>query len=159
MVIMKRLLPLISVWLLLGCTPKNQEEINLIELVPQNTSLVAQINDSISLKSSKLLSQIFSLNGDLKKTVQNIIPENATSPELLFITPVGKNENVVGLIFKRNPMDTLVNSKKTIQYSGKTIGIIDKEGQTFYSTNLGGLKMLSQSQLIIENGIRNYQKQ
>ena len=90
MVIMKRLLPLISVWLLLGCTPKNQEEINLIELVPQNTSLVAQINDSISLKSSKLLSQIFSLNGDLKKTVQNIIPENVTSPELVFITPVGK---------------------------------------------------------------------
>ena len=159
MVIMKRLLPLISVWLLLGCTPKNQEEINLIELVPQNTSLVAQINDSISLKSSKLLSQIFSLNGDLKKTVQNIIPKNATSPALVFITPVGKNENVVGLIFKRNPMDTLVNSKKTIQYSGKTIGIIDKEGQTFYSTRLGGLKMLSQSQLIIENGIRNYQKQ
>ena len=155
---MKRLLPLVSICFLLGCIPNNQEEINLIELVPQNTSLVAQINDSISLKSSKLLSKIFSLNEDLKQTVKNIIPENSTSPQVVFITPVGRNENVVGLIFKRNPMDSLLNSKKTIQYSGKNIGVIDKDGQTFYSTHLGDLKMLSQSKLIIENGIRNYQK-
>tara|TARA_B100001175_G_scaffold317812_1_gene336664 strand:- start:401 stop:2803 length:2403 start_codon:yes stop_codon:yes gene_type:complete len=142
----------------MGCITNNQEEINLIELVPQNTSLVAQINDSISLKSSKLLSKIFSLNRGLKETVKNIIPENSTSPQVFFITPVGKNENVVGLIFKRNPMDSLLNFKKTLEYSGKNIGVFDKDGQTFYSTHLGDLKMLSQSKLIIENGIRNYQK-
>ena len=132
---MKKLLPLISIWLLWACTPKNQKEINLIELVPQNTSLVAQINDSISLKSSMELSKIFSLNNDLKKTVQNIILHNTSSPQVVFITPVGRNENVVSLICKRNPMDSIVSSNKAIQYSGKTIGIIDKEGQTFYSTH------------------------
>lgn len=105
------------------------------------------------------LSKIFSLNNDLKKTVQNIILHNTSSPQVVFITPVGRNENVVSLICKRNPMDSIVSSNKAIQYSGKTIGIIDKEGQTFYSTHLGHLKMLSQSQLVIENGIRNFQKQ
>ncbi len=105
------------------------------------------------------LSKIFSLNNGLKKTVQNIILHNTSSPQVIFITPVGRNENVVSLICKRNPMDSIVSSNKAIQYSGKTIRIINKEDQTFYSTHLGHLKMLSQSQLVIENGIRNFQKQ
>ncbi|MEC8636496.1 MAG: hypothetical protein VXX99_03740 [Bacteroidota bacterium] len=155
---MKRLLSLIFIWLIIGCTPRIQREINLIELVPQNTSVVAQINDTISLKNSNILTKIFSLNNDLKKTIQNIIPENTPSPQVVFITPVGRNENVVGLIFKGNQMDSIVPTEKAIKYSGKIIETIEKEGQTFYSTNLGQLKMLSQSQLVIENGIRNFQK-
>lgn len=154
----KRLLSLIFIWLIIGCTPRIQREINLIELVPQNTSVVAQINDTISLKNSNILTKIFSLNNDLKKTIQNIIPENTPSPQVVFITPVGRNENVVGLIFKGNQMDSIVPTEKAIKYSGKIIETIEKEGQTFYSTNLGQLKMLSQSQLVIENGIRNFQK-
>ena len=156
---MNRFLSLISIWLIIGCKPNIGKEINLVELVPQNTSVVAQINDSISLKNSNLLTKIFSLNDDLKKTIQNIIPENTPSPHVVFITPLGRNENVVGLICKRNPMDSVVSGMKTIKYSGKTIGTIEKEGQTFYSTHLGHFKMLSQSQLVIENGIRNFQKQ
>ena len=74
----KRILPLISLWLLLACTSKNQKEISLIELVPQNTSFVAQINDSISLKSSMELSKIFSLNSDLKNCSKHH-PKNPTS--------------------------------------------------------------------------------
>ncbi|MEC7173412.1 MAG: hypothetical protein VXW04_02770, partial [Bacteroidota bacterium] len=105
-----------------------------------------------------ILTKIFSLNNDLKKTIQNIIPENTPSPQVVFITPVGRNENVVGLIFKGNQMDSIVPTEKAIKYSGKIIETIEKEGQTFYSTNLGQLKMLSQSQLVIENGIRNFQK-
>jgi hypothetical protein len=154
----KRILPLISLWLLLACTPNNQVEINLIDLVPQNTSLVAQINDSISLKSSMELSKLFSLNGDLKKTVQNIIPKNTTSPQLLFFTPVGKNENAVSLIVKSSPEDSLLVYQKTFEYSKQTIGVLHQDDQTFYTTDLGPLRMWSQSQLVIENGIRNFEK-
>ena len=117
----KRILPLISLWLLLACTPNNQVEINLIDLVPQNTSLVAQINDSISLKSSMELSKLFSLNGDLKKTVQNIIPKNTTSPQLLFFTPVGKNENAVNLIVKSSPEDSLLVFKRLLSIVNKPL--------------------------------------
>ena len=154
----KKLLPVISLWFLVGCKPKTLEEINLIELVPQNTSLVAQINDSISLKSSKELSKIFSLNSELKKTVQNIIPKSPTSPWIVFITSVGKNENVIGFIAKNNPNDSLITYQKTFNYSQKTIGVFNQRGQIFYSTHLGDLKMISQSQLVIENSIRNYEK-
>ena len=155
---MKRILPIISLWLLLACSQKNQKEIDLIELIPQNTSLVAQINDSISLKNSVELSKIFSLNADLKKTVQNIISKNADSPQLLFFTPVGKSENALSLIVKSSPKDSLLVYQNTIKYSKQTIGTLLKGGQTFYTTDLGQLRMWSQSQLIIENGIRNFEK-
>jgi hypothetical protein len=152
-----RLLPLIFLWLVVSCSPQNQEEINLIELVPQNTSFVAQINDSISLKSSTVLTKIFSLDDELKKTVRNIMPNNASRPQMFFITPEGKNQNVVGLIFKSTPLDTLTTYNKSINYSGQTIGVFNKGGQEFYAARMGGLKMLSESQLVIENGIRNFQ--
>ncbi len=152
-----RFLPFIFLGWVMGCSSPNDEELHLIEWVPQNTSFVAQINDSISLKSSTVLSKIFSLDDEMKKTVRNIIPNNASRPQIFFITPEGKNQNVVGLIFKSNLQDTITPYKQSINYSGQTIGIVDKGGQTFYSTRMGDLNMLSQSQLVVENGIRNFQ--
>ena len=154
----KRHILLVILWLIVGCYPKNKEEINLIELVPQNTSLVAQVNDSASLKSSNVLSKIFSLDDLLKKSVQNILPAHGSNPQVFFITPVGKNENVIGLIVKSNPLDSIIPFDKSIDYSGQTIGIIKKQKQIFYTTRMGAYKMFSQSQLVIENGIRNFQK-
>jgi hypothetical protein len=158
MLIMKRIIPFISILLLLACSPKNQNDTKLIELVPQNTSLVAQINDSISLKNSTELSKIFSLDPNLKKNIQNIIPKNITSSQLMFFTPVGKNENAVSLIVKSSPKDSLLVFQKTFKYSKQTIGVVNQEGQTFYTAHLGQLRMWSQSQLVIENGIRNFEK-
>ena len=154
----KRILPLISLWGLLTCTPNSRVEINLIDLVPQNTILVAQINDSISLKSSTELSKLFSLNGDLKRTVQNIIPKNTPTPQLLFFSPVGKNENAVSLIVKGSPEDSLLVYQRTFKYGKQTIGVLNRDNQTFYTSDLGQLRIWSQSQLVIENGIRNFEK-
>ena len=155
----KRLIPLIFICLTLSCVPKKEEQINLIDLVPHNTSLVAQINDGESLKTSTVVSKFFSINSNFKNTIQNIIPEKSASAQIVFITPVGKNENVVGVIFKKSPADSVINYKKSIQYSGKTIGLEEKGGQTFYSVFLGDFKMISESQLIVENGIRNFNKE
>ena len=155
----KRIIPFISLWLFFACISKNQKEISLIELVPQNASFVAQINDSVSLKSSMELSKIFSLNSDLKKTVQNIIPKSSSPPWVIFFTPVGKNDNVVSLIVKSDPKDSLLNYEKTFVYSNKTIGVLNQGEQTIYTTDLDQLKMWSQSQLVIENSIRNFEQQ
>ena len=70
----KRLIPLIYICLTLSCVPKKEEQINLIDLLPHNTSLVAQINDGELLKTSTVVSKFFSLNSNLKNTIQNIIP-------------------------------------------------------------------------------------
>jgi hypothetical protein len=153
-----RFLYLISFWLLVSCISKNKEDVNLIELVPQNTSFVAQINDSISLKSSAVLSKVFSLDEDLKSTVQNLMPLVGSRTQVFFVTPVGKNEKVLGLIYKNKPQDSIFSYDRSINYSGQTIGIFTKGDQKFYTTSLGNLSMLSESQLVIENGIRNFKK-
>jgi hypothetical protein len=154
----KKPFPFIFLWLILGCVPKEQKEIKLIELVPQNTIWVAQINDSLSLKNATVLSKIFSLDGELKKTIQNLNSQGSSSPQLFFITPEGKNENVLGLIAKKSTEDSLLVFQNIIEYSKQKIGILNQGGQTFYTTDLGQLRMWSQSQLVIENGIRNFQK-
>ena len=57
----KRLIPLIFICLTLSCVPKKEEQINLIDLVPHNTSLVAQINDGESLKTSTVVSKFVAI--------------------------------------------------------------------------------------------------
>ena len=113
----KKRIPFIFILLCLACTPKGQKEVNLIELVPQNTSWVAQVNDSLSLKNATVLSKIFSLNGDLKKTIQNLNSQASSSPQLFFITPEGKNKNVLGLITKKSTEDSLLVFQNIIEYS------------------------------------------
>ena len=156
---MKRLFLLLLVCAVVGCAPKNKKEVSLIDLVPQNTSIVLQVNDSLSLNNSPLLSQIFKLDKSLQNTIKSIRPSKGSGPQVFFVTPIGKNDNVVGLILKKNANDSVVRYDSSREYSGQHIGIIDKGGKTFYSTQMGDFEMLSQSQLVIENGIRNFQNQ
>ena len=156
---MKRLFLLLLVCAVVGCAPKNKKEVSLIDLVPQNTSIVLQVNDSLSLNNSPLLSQIFKLDKSLQNSIKSIRPSNGSGPQVFFVTPIGKNDNVVGLILKKNANDSVVRYDSSREYSGQHIGIIDKGGKTFYSTQMGDFEMLSQSQLVIENGIRNFQNQ
>ena len=155
----KRIIPFISLWLFFACTSKNQKEMSLIELVPQNASFVAQINDSIFTEKLNGIVKNILTEQRFKKTVQNIIPKNSSPPWVIFFTPVGKNDNVVSLIVKSDPKDSLLNYEKTFVYSNKTIGVLNQGGQTLYTTDLDQLKMWSQSQLVIENSIRNFEQQ
>ena len=41
-----------------GCSIPKSKDIKLLELVPQNTSIVIQVNDTIALDSSPLLLKI-----------------------------------------------------------------------------------------------------
>ena len=48
--------------LIIGCKPKISETLQLIDYVPQNTVIVIQLNDTVALKSSKILSKIYNLD-------------------------------------------------------------------------------------------------
>ena len=154
----KNISPLLIFLIIAGCSIPKSKDIELLEAVPQNSSFVIQVNDTMALGSSPLLLKIFDLNPDLKRTLKNITPKKPSLPFVYCITPIGKNENAVGFIAKSNTVDTLINYRTEIKYSDQIIGTINEKGQTFYMAQLGKLKMISESQLIIENGIRNYQR-
>ena len=154
----KFILTLLLLLIIAGCSIPKSKDIELLEAVPQNTSLVIQVNDTLDLDSSPLLLKIFDLDPDLKKTLKNITPQKPSLPFVYCITPIGKNENAIAFIAKSNTADTLVIFEKEIKYSDQKIGTINERGQRFYMAQFGKLKMISESQLIIENGIRNYKR-
>ena len=155
---MYKIIIFLIILIIAGCSVPKSKDIELLEAVPQNTSLVIQVNDTMDLDSSPLLLKIFDLDPDLKKTIKNITPQKPSLPFVYCITPFGKNENAIAFIAKSNIADTLIVYEKEIKYSDQIIGTINEKGERFYMAQLGKLKMISQSQLIIENGIRNYNR-
>ena len=141
-----------------SCSIPKSKDIDLLEAVPQNTSLVIQVNDTLALGSSPLLLKIFDLDPGLKKTINDITPRKPSLPFVYCITPIGKDQNAVGFITKSTQADTLINYQTKIKYSSQIIGINNESGQTFYIGQFGNLKMIAESQLIVENGIRNYER-
>ena len=154
----KNIRPILILLIIAGCGIPNSKDIELLEAVPQNTSVVIQVNDTMALDSSPLLLKFFDLDPGLKKTIKKITPQMSSLPYVYCITPIGKNQNALSFIAKTNEADTLFSYKTEIKYSDQIIGTINERGQTFYMAQFGKLKMISESQLIIENGIRNYQR-
>ena len=155
---MKLIIPLFSLVIFVGCSNSTSKDPQLMEAIPQNTSIVVQVNDTVSINSSTLLSKIFELDASLKERIENITTKTSPLPYMYCISPIGKEQNAVGFIAKSAPADSLTAYQTKIKYSGHTIGAIQKEGQTFYTSKLGNLKMIAESQLMVENGIRNFQR-
>lgn len=143
---------------IVGCSIPKSKDIELLEAVPQNTFLVIQVNDTTAIRSSPLLSKIFDLDPGLKKTIKNITPRKPSLPFVYCLTPIGKDQNAVSFITKSTPADTLINYQTEIKYSSQIIGTTNETDQTFYIAQFGNLKMIAESQLIVENGIRNYER-
>lgn len=141
-----------------GCSQQRLKDIDLLEAVPQNTSFVIQVNDTLDLANSSLLMKIFALHPSLKKTIKNITPKNPSLPFVYSITTIGKDQKTVSFVTKSIPADTLIKYETEINYSGQTIGSISKGTQNLYIAQFGNLKMIAESKLLIENGIRNYVK-
>ena len=137
---MYKIMILLMILIIAGCSVPKSKDIELLEAVPQNTSLVIQVNDTIDLDSSPLLLKIFDLNPDIRKTIKNITPQKPSLPFVYCITPIGKNENAIGFIAKSNLADTLITYETEIKYSDQIIGTINESGQRFYMAQFGELK-------------------
>jgi hypothetical protein len=143
--------------LIIGCKPKINETLQLIDYVPQNTVIVVQLNDTVALKSSEILSKVYNLNKEYKNTFKNIRTKNIELPALYCITPIGKNKNAVSLITRISAKDSINITKNNISYNDIKIEITKKQGKVFYAAKMGDFKMISESQLVLENSIRNFQ--
>ena len=138
----KNIRPLLILLIIAGCGIPNSKDIELLEAVPQNTSVVIQVNDTMALDSSPLLLKFFDLDPGLKKTIKKITPQMSSLPYVYCITPIGKNQNALSFIAKTNEADTLISYKTEIKYSDQIIGTINERGQTFHMAQFGKLKMI-----------------
>ena len=158
---MKRLLIYyLLLWLVSCYNPKKSFQ-NRFEFIPQETILVVQLNDFNIIKntftSQPLLSKTHPLIDELVQPLIQVSEKMENRQSLICLTPQGKSNFAFSLIYERQVQDTIVaNFDKTINYEGVSIGILDLNGKNYYEAQMGTVNYLSNSQLVLENSIRNY---
>lgn len=151
-------------FLLLGlvcCYNPKKSFQNRFEFIPQETVLVAQVNDFNIIKntftSQPLLSKVHPLIDELVQPLVQLYQKMENRQSLVCLTPQGKSNFALSLIYERQIQDTIVtNFDKTITYEGVSIGVFNLNGKNYYEAQMGTVNYLSNSQLVLENSIRNY---
>ena len=159
---MRFILFLLGLLIFTSCDTSVKKAPNLLDCVPQNSLAAFQLNDQNMLENAltnlPFLTEIIALDTSLNEDIQTIIPAVFTSNALLCFTPEGKSEIALSFIYKINPSDSLPKlSGDTFLYNNTTIRVSQKNQRKIYSTTLEGLQIISTSQLVLENSIRNIQ--
>jgi len=159
---MRFILFLLGLLIFTSCDTSVKKAPNLLDCVPQNSLAAFQLNDQNMLENAltnlPFLTEIIALDTSLNEDIQTIIPAVFPSNALLCFTPEGKSEIALSFIYKINPSDSLPKlSGDTFLYNNTTIRVSQKNQRKIYSTTLEGLQIISTSQLVLENSIRNIQ--
>ena len=117
------------------------------------------INDAKTIKSelqnNPILSLINNIDDNLKKPIGFIIPKNISNNSLICLSNIGKED--LGYTYIGNSIDFKTDSlSKQISYSGHKINL-KNDSTDLFSTIIDSNYIISNSKLIIENYIRNYQ--
>ncbi len=159
---MRFILFLLGLLIFTSCDTSVKKAPNLLDCVPQNSFAAFQLNDQNMLENAltnlPFLTEIIALDSSLNEDIKTIIPPVFSSKALLCFTPEGKSEIALSFIYKINPSDSLPElSGDPFLYNNTTIRVSQKNQRKIYSTTLKGLQIISTSQLVLENSIRNIQ--
>lgn len=160
---------LILILIIVGCTSESTKQNNLISFIPTNSAVIIKINDfqrfKSDIKNSELIKE-FNKTDAYKKFEKKLTPLKDFDPykeTLLAFTEVGKNNLEYTFITKNTvAMFTLdsaiIKKSKTRTYENKTIKTYSIEGEEIFTTLIDSTFLVSSSELLIENSIRNYEK-
>jgi len=159
---MRFILFLLGLLIFTSCNTSVKKAPNLLDCVPQKSLAAFQLNDQNMLENAltnlPFLTEIIALDSSLNEDIKTIIPPVFTPKALLCFTPEGKSEIALSFIYKINPSDSLPKlSGDLFLYNNTTIRVSQKNQRKIYSTTLKGLQIISTSQLVLENSIRNIQ--
>lgn len=150
--------------LLIGCTNQETIEKSLYDFIPQNTFAVFQVNDfniiNTTINNQDFLSNLTDLKPRIKATIKAITPDNIKTPALYCFTATGKSGIAISLIHKVNENDSLPKQTSiSFLYNGVNINKTNVDEKVFYQTQMESINYISDSQLILENSIRNRQNE
>lgn len=157
---------LIIALLLFSCTEKKNTSTTLLDFVPKDASLVIKINNLSGLKSEFKNNEFLSLlksntiYNNVFESIKNIQYLNPKSESLLVFSELGK-ENFEYLFIVPTQeglynLDGVKNkSEETFTYEDNSIKKYNVEGSSFFSTSIDQTTIISSSQVLLENSIRN----
>ena len=147
---------------LFSCQENEVDKTEIVECIPSDAAMVIKYNE-FEIWQKQLENQNF-----LNKQKDNKIKTFWSLKEwqklmdvpksfILSYNIEGKNDLKETLIFKKqDSLYTKIQSKQTYQYDQKNIQTFETDTHSFYLTNLGQNTIISQSKIILENIIRNY---
>ena len=135
---------------------------DLLDCVPQNSLAAFKLNDQNMLENAltnlPFLEEIIALDKNLHEDIYNLIPESFPSKALLCFTPEGKSEIALSFIYKTEPTDSIsITTGEEFNYNDVTITVSRKAEKKIFRAQLEGIVIVSSSQLVLENSIRNIQ--
>ena len=150
----------LCVFLFYACETTQQKNSNLVDWIPQNTSLTIQLNNpnevSNALKNNPVLKHLPESLPELSKKMI-AFDKQATSPKIFNLTPYGKNEKALSIVYKA-PLDSTYLSYPKEEYSGEAIYLTQENEITLYTAFIDGFTLHADTKIVLENCIRNYQQ-
>ncbi len=148
------------IFLITSCNQVAKDKIPFFDWIPQNSTLVFQINDKnkleSELKNNKILTFIKNSNPEISNSILNILPVKKSEKYLICLSNIGKDKIGFTYVGKSNIIDHDSLSKK-INYGGFKINIIENPKGNYFSATIKNKYITSNSKLIIENYIRNHE--
>ena len=146
----------------LACNSSEKKVPDLLDCVPQNSLAAFQINDQNmlgnALTNNPFLIEIIALDSNLYDDIKNVVPSRFSSKSLLCFTPEGKSEMALSFIYEIEHLDSISKPiGKELNYNNIVITVSQKDEKKTYSAQINGLRIISTSQLVLENSIRNIQ--
>ena len=148
--------------LISSCRNEIKETTSPLDFVPQNSIGVIQVNDPLmldnTLKKLSFLVELSKLDSNIYENIKAVVPENKSPNSILILTPQGKRDIAISYICKSNKSDaSKLNILESFVYNSVPVFISDKGKKKIYWTKIENILVISSSQLVLENCIRNIQ--
>ena len=148
---------ILLIMLFISCNPKAEKNNPMLNLIPNDSKIIIQINDLGYIKNFINNNQLFSQTNFAKDSLNNLIKginiDQSKNSGLLSFSSYGKNNTAITFISNKNYSDSLnINNNKSYKYNRYDIF---QEGD-YFKSYLGNTVISSTSDIIIENTIRNY---
>ena len=150
----------LALFLFLACQPPKQVTQELVDWVPQNTTMVVQVNDFNGMENALLNNAVAkNIPSTLPLFVEKLkaFPSKNKEPQLLCVSDYGKKEKGLSVMY-RAAIDSSYFDQQQIEYSGARIFVEKKGKTTLYTTFINGFTLHADTKIILENSIRNYQQ-
>jgi len=163
---MLRLFQLILVILLISCSNSTSTKtIALADALPPKSILVFEFETVKQLQTDLSTNSFIKQNLDnkliidLQQQLQLLSHVNSDLGGMLSISSIGSDS--FAYTFITNSTETLVktgliNNQKSLKYDGTNLNEISIDNDSFYSTQLNNIQLISSSRLTLENIIRSH---
>ncbi len=151
---------ILSIALFTACETVQQNNTQLVDWIPQNTPLAIQLNNPNEIenafKNNPILKQLPKSHPALTQKLTAFTTQN-TSPKIFSLTPYGKNEKALSIVYKA-PLDSTYLAFPKEEYSGETIYLTQENNSPLYTAFIDGFTLHADTKIVLENCIRNYQQ-